>query len=83
MFEKIKDQLAYVEATSYEVGAWNPCIYRPVEKNIRRKEFYEKWKNETIAEAVLELNVSNKRNGQSTKKVNSLLEKLKRVIYRR
>ena len=83
MFEKIKDQLAYVEATSYEVGAWNPCIYRPVEKNIRRKEFYEKWKNETIAEAVLELKVSNKRNGQSTKKVNSLLEKLKRVIYRR
>ena len=83
MFEKIKDQLAYVEATSHEVGAWNSCIYRPVEKNIRRKEFFEKWNHETISEAVLELEVLNKNNGQSTKKVNSLLEKLKRVLIRK
>lgn len=82
MFEKIKDQLAYVEATSHEVGVWNSCIYKPVDKNSRRKLFFEKWNNETIAEAVLELQMSNKSSGQSTKRINSLLEIIKRVLYR-
>ena len=83
MFEKIKDQLIYIKATSHEVGVWNSCIYKPVDKNPRRKLFFEKWNSETIAEAVLELQVSNKSSGQSTKKVSFLLEKLKRVLYRR
>ena len=83
MFKKIKNQLAYVEATYHEVGAWNPCLYKPVDKNSRRKDFFEKWNNKTITEAVLELQVSNKGSSQSTRRVNFLLEKIKRVLYRR
>lgn len=81
--KRIKNQLAYVEATFNEVGAWNPCLYKPVDKNSRRKDFFEKWNNKTITEAVLELQVSNKDSSQSTRRVNFLLEKIKRVLYRR
>ena len=83
MFEKIKDQLAYVKAASHEVGAWNPCLYKPVNKNSRRKDFFEKWNNKTITDTVLELQVSNKNSGQLTKKLSSLLKKIKSFFYRR
>ena len=57
--------------------------YKPVDKNSRRKDFFEKWNNKTVTEAVLELQVSNKGSSQSTRRVNFLLEKIKRVLYRR
>lgn len=80
MFEKIKDQVAYVKTSSQEVGAWNPCLYKPVDKNSRRKDFFEKWNNKTITDTVLELQVSNQDNGQSTKRSSSFLKKIKNLF---
>lgn len=83
MFERIKDQLAYVEATSHEVGVWNSCLYKPVDKNPKRKDFFEKWNNKTITDTVLELQVSNQDSGQLAKGSSSFLKKIKSLFYRR
>ena len=83
LFEKTKDQLAYVEVASHEIGVWNPCLYKSVDENSKRKDFFEKWNNKTITEIVLELQASNKDSGQITKRVSYLLQKIKRIFYRK
>lgn len=83
LFEKTKDQLAYVEVASHEIGVWNSCLYKSVDENSKRKDFFEKWNNKTIADTVLELQVSNQDNGQSTKRSSSFLKKIKNLFCRR
>ncbi len=83
LFEKTMDQLAYVEVASHEIGVWNPCLYKSVDENSKRKDFFEKWNNKTITDTVLELQVSNQDNGQSTKRSSSFLKKIKNLFCRR
>ena len=83
LFEKTKDQLAYVEVASHEIGVWNSCLYKSVDENSKRKDFFEKWNNKTITDTVLELQVSNQDNGQSTKRSSSFLKKIKNLFCRR
>ena len=79
MFEKIKEHLEYIEVTSDEVGAWNPCIYRSVDKNTKREKFFEIWHYKTITETITELQETNQNKSQSQKKTN-LIERIKKHI---
>lgn len=82
MFEKVKEELHFVEATSHEIGAWNPCLYKPVEKNMKRTDFFEKLKYKTIAEVVIELQDHSRKKSQ-IKIVHTILQYIKRVLYSR
>ena len=82
IFEKIKEKLCFVEATSHEIGAWNSCLYKPVKKNMKRKDFFEKLKSKTVTETVNELQDHNCKKNQ-LKIVNVISEITKRVLSKR
>ena len=82
MFERIKEKLQFIEVTSQEIGAWNPCLYKPVENNLNRDVFFEEIKCKTIAEAVIELQDHDCKKGQ-LKIVYSIFKKTKRILLKR
>ena len=78
-FEKIKDELEYIEATSYEIKYWNPSLVKSVVENPKRAEFFEKWNDKTITETVSELQF----NDQKRIKLGKRLARAFKKIYRK